>query len=683
MPPKKKSFRRRCDLRVEPLEPRRVLAVSVTAALPDLGLPLSAPTQTIDLAGHYDDTAVTGTLVRFDVNATAPYDKVYVELFDQAGGNRLRTTPATAANFLSYVDGGSYQNTFIHRSVPGFVVQGGGFTVTDGQPGIVIGNVTQRDPVVNEPKPVGTSAANNVRGTIAMAKLGSDPNSATNQWFFNLADNSANLDAQNGGFTVFGRVLGSGMTAVDEMAKVPRFGYASPFDTVPLRNVPGANPSTNPLFTNPAVDTTTLTADQFVKFSQIVRSGELVYTVTSSNPAALAASITPQGTLQLVAGASGTAGVTTITVRASSVFDASDFVEDSFTVDTARPVLQGVTGPTPRTYASGEKLSFTVTFSEPMAVTGSPYLDLKVNGVARRAAYDGGAGTTQLVFSYPVAVGQTAAAGTVVATGRSIQLPAGAAVTDLARNATVSLAYTPPGTSGVKVDGIVPVASSVTAPAAKTYRAGQPLVFRVNYSRAVYVAGTPQLMVSIGTSVKPATYIGGTGTAILSFRYLVAPGDLSVQGVVLGNLVGLSGGWIRDAIGNNARLAVPAVNTRNVLVDAVAPTITGLTVPAAGTYKKNQLLSFTVMFSEPMTVTGVPKLQAVIGSTVRNIAYVRGTGTRSLVFSYTLQANDHDSDGIALLGQVVLGGGTIRDKAGNPPSSLTLPAVSTSGVKVR
>lgn len=178
MPPKKKFLRRSRDLRVEPLESRRVLAVSVTAALPDLSLPLSAPTQTIDLAGHYDNTAVTGTLVRFDVNASAPYDKVYVELFDQAGENRLRTTPATVTNFLSYVDGSSYQNTFIHRSVPGFVVQGGGFTVTNGQPGISIGNVTQRAAVVNEPKPVGTSVANNVRGTIAMAKLGSDPNSA-------------------------------------------------------------------------------------------------------------------------------------------------------------------------------------------------------------------------------------------------------------------------------------------------------------------------------------------------------------------------------------------------------------------------------------------------------------------------------------------------------------------------
>ena len=678
MPPVKNSFRRRCDLRVEPLESRRVLAVSVTAALPDLSVPLSAPTQTIDLAGHYDNTAVTGTLVRFDVNATVPYDKVYVELFDQAGENRLRTTPATAANFLSYVDSGSYQNTFIHRSVPGFVVHGGGFTVTNGRSGVAIGSVGQLAPVVNEPKPSGTSAANNVRGTIAMAKLGSDPNSATNQWFFNLADNSANLDAQNGGFTVFGRVLGSGMAAVDEMVKVPRFAYASPFDTVPLRNVPGANPGA----INATVDTTTLTADQFVKFSQIVRSGELVYTATSSNPAALAASITSQGKLQLVAGAPGAGGVTTITVRASSVFDASDFVEDSFTVDTVRPVLQGVTGPTPRTYASGEKLSFTITFSEPMAVTGSPYLDLKVNGVARRAVYDSGAGTNQLVFSYTVAGGETATAGTVVATGRSIQLPAGAAVTDLARNAAVSLAYTPPGTPGVKVDGIVPVASSATAPAAKTYRAGQPLVFKVNYSRAVYVNGAPQLMVSIGPDVKPATYIGGTGTTTLSFRYVVAAGDLSVQGVVLGNSVGLGGGWIRDAVGNNARLTVPAVNTRTVLVDAVAPTIAGLTVPAAGHYMKNQTLSFTVTFSEPITVTGVPKLQAVIGSTVRNIPYVLGTRTRSLVFRYTLQATDHDSDGITLLGEVVPGGGTLHDKAGNPPSSLTLPVVSTSGVKV-
>jgi hypothetical protein len=281
-----------------------------------------------------------------------------------------------------------------------------------------------------------------------------------------------------------------------------------------------------------------------------------------------------------------------------------------------------------------------------------------------------------------VAGGETAAAGTVVATGRSIQLPAGAAVTDLAGNASVSLAYTPPGTSGVKVDGVVPVAASVTAPAATTYRTGQALVFKVNYSRVVFVNGVPQLTVSIGQSFRQAAYIGGSGTRSLSFRYTVAAGDLSVQGVVLSSTVALNSGLIRDAVGNPARLTLPAVNTRNVLVDAVPPSVTGLTIPAAATYKKGQTLSFTVTFSEAVLVTGVPRLQAVIGTTVRSIAYVRGTGTKSLVFSYTLQATDKDADGIALQSQIVLGTGTIRDRAGNPPAGLALPSVVTSGVKV-
>ena len=151
--------------------------------------------------------------------------------------------------------------------------------------------------------------------------------------------------------------------------------------------------------------------------------------------------------------------------------------------------------------------------------------------------------------------------------------------------------------------------------------------------------------------------------------------------MVLSSTVALNSGWIRDAVGNPARLTLPAVNTRNVLVDAVPPSVTELTIPAAATYKKGQTLSFTVIFSEAVLVTGVPRLQAVIGTTVRSIAYVRGTGTNSLVFSYKIQATDHDADGIALQPQIVLGTGTIRDKGGNP-TILTLPSIGTSGVKV-
>ena len=320
---------------VEPLEVRRVMHVEVLAPLADVTAVPDAAPAVISLAGKFDDHHVTGTLVRFDVNAAAPLDHVYVELFDREGEGRLRTTPATAANFLSYVDGGHYQNTFIHRAVPGFVVQGGGFTVT-GTP-ISINNVTQFSAVVNEPKPTGVSSPNNVRGTIAMAKLGSDPNSATNQWFFNLADNSANLDNQNGGFTVFGRVLGSGMTAVDAMVAVPRFGYASPFDTVPIRNVPGAVASSDPNFTNTAVDTGTLTPANFVLFPRIVRVGELVYTVSTTSPTLVTPTIEADGSLKL-SYAPGATGSGSVTVRATSVYDATSFVEDTFEVRVAPPL---------------------------------------------------------------------------------------------------------------------------------------------------------------------------------------------------------------------------------------------------------------------------------------------------------------------------------------------------------
>ena len=365
--------------RIEPLEARQVMHVEVLAPLADVAAAPGASPASIALAGRFDDHHVTGTIVRFDVNAPAPNDKVYVELFDQPGENRLRTTPATAANFLSYVEGGHYKNTFIHRSVPGFVVQGGGFTVS-GSP-ISIPNVTQFAPVVNEPKPAGTSAPNNIRGTIAMAKLGSDPNSATNQWFFNLADNSANLDNQNGGFTVFGRVLGSGMAAVDAMATVPRFGYASPFDSIPLRNVPNANPSTDPSFTNAGVDANTLTADSFVRFPQIVRVGELVYTVSTTSPALVTPAIQPDGSLKLTY-APGALGTGSVTVRATSVYDATSFAEDTFQVS-----VIAATGPQPNAIIglSGDELVIsrssggTLTTSAPVAL---PAGQTWVNSVA-------------------------------------------------------------------------------------------------------------------------------------------------------------------------------------------------------------------------------------------------------------------------------------------------------------
>jgi cyclophilin family peptidyl-prolyl cis-trans isomerase len=80
-----------------------------------------------------------------------------------------------------------------------------------------------------------------------MAKLGNDPNSATNQFFFNLSDNSSNLDTQNGGFTVFARVA-EGMDVVDAMA-----GAATE-----TRNDPAGNPFENVPVTDIVINTATI-----------------------------------------------------------------------------------------------------------------------------------------------------------------------------------------------------------------------------------------------------------------------------------------------------------------------------------------------------------------------------------------------------------------------------------------
>jgi peptidyl-prolyl cis-trans isomerase A (cyclophilin A) len=144
-----------------------------------------------------------------------------VNLFDNA-------TPATVANFLAYVNNGAYSDSAFHRSVRNFVVQGGGFTY---DPTLVLEPIPANPAVVNEP------VFSNVRGTIAMAKVDGNVNSATNQWFFNLRDtNSTNLDAQNGGFTVFGQVVGDGMDVIDAIAALPIYAFANPFTELPLRN---------------------------------------------------------------------------------------------------------------------------------------------------------------------------------------------------------------------------------------------------------------------------------------------------------------------------------------------------------------------------------------------------------------------------------------------------------------
>jgi cyclophilin family peptidyl-prolyl cis-trans isomerase len=133
--------------------------------------------------------------------------------------------PETVKNFLSYVDDHAYDGTIFHRVIPDFMIQGGGF-----EPGMT--ERKTKPPIKNE----AGNGLTNARRTIAMART-NDPNSATSQFFINVADNRAKLDKteQNAGYCVFGRVI-EGMDVADKIRQVETH-TVGPHGDVPVKDV--------------------------------------------------------------------------------------------------------------------------------------------------------------------------------------------------------------------------------------------------------------------------------------------------------------------------------------------------------------------------------------------------------------------------------------------------------------
>lgn len=150
-----------------------------------------------------------------------------VDLDTTAGKIRIELDPAaapkTVENFLAYVKAKHYDGTQFHRVIPGFMIQGGGFTADFKQK-------PTRPPIANEAEQSSKAGLTNVPGTIAMARTG-DPNSATAQFFINVNDNkSLNFrepTPQGYGYVVFGKVV-QGMDVVNKIATAPT-GSGGPF----------------------------------------------------------------------------------------------------------------------------------------------------------------------------------------------------------------------------------------------------------------------------------------------------------------------------------------------------------------------------------------------------------------------------------------------------------------------
>ena len=312
----------------EALETRQLLAVDLIAPISDQLLPGDGSALAVQLGEAFRVSNVEQSVVRVDTNAVSADSSstFFLELFDGIDGFPVRPTPATAGNFLSYVDQNLFDGAIFHRSVGG-LLQTGGYVAPTGNAYLPDGSENPN----GFPTPISSLGTvedevgnPNVRGTLAMAKTLNDSQlpvagSASKQWFVNVLDNPDLDDA----YTVFGRVLGDGMDVLDALSRVPAadasvFYSNSAFRHLPLWDIP---------------DGTNIRPEDFLTITSMSRASgtELVQlTATSLNPDLL--QVEAGGSSVILSRPGDLAGVATVHVRATSLLDADDYRDTWFNV---------------------------------------------------------------------------------------------------------------------------------------------------------------------------------------------------------------------------------------------------------------------------------------------------------------------------------------------------------------
>jgi len=167
---------------------------------------------------------LAGNLLAADASNKRPHVLLTTSMGDIELELKADKAPISVANFLAYVDSGYYENTIFHRVIPGFMIQGGGFTA----------DMDQKDtqpPIKNE----ADNGLLNQRGSVAMARTGV-VDSATSQFFINSKDNDfLNNGARDFGYAVFATVV-NGMDVVDRISDVST-GSKGGMGDVPLKPV--------------------------------------------------------------------------------------------------------------------------------------------------------------------------------------------------------------------------------------------------------------------------------------------------------------------------------------------------------------------------------------------------------------------------------------------------------------
>ena len=330
---------------------------------------------------------------------------------------------------------------------------------------------------------------------------------------------------------------------------------------------------------------------------------------------------------------------------------------------------------TDRTYAVDDEIQVTVTFSETVAVTGTPELTLELGGGQRTATYEGGSGTAALVFGYTVAAGESDMDGV----GVEADSLSGGTIRDGAGHNAVLDHQAVAANASHKVDGVKP------ALAATGGAVVDGTTLTLTYDESLDGSSTPvpgDFTVSGGDRARAVTGVRVNGSGVeLTLDVGAEHGEAGIQ-------VSYTPGDnpIQDVPGNAAE-ALSREPVTNDTPDTTPPTVRSLAItsnPGSDqTYAEGDEIEVTVRFSETVVVTGTPQMRMRVGSRTRTASYDSGTGTAALVFAYEVADGDEDTDGVSIeANRLSLNGGTIEDAEDNPADLAHEAVAAQAGHKV-
>ncbi len=269
---------------------------------------------------------------------------------------------------------------------------------------------------------------------------------------------------------------------------------------------------------------------------------------------------------------------------------------------------------------------------------------------------------------------------------------------DAADSIPVSISVTDPaGNTGVyqstirqigdRIDRTRPTITFMNYPRKGIYKAGDTLLFLARFSEKVWVSnGIPYLTLTIGTRSRMALYTGGSGTDSLAFTYIIQSGEKDADGIKTASLITAGSASLTDTAGNLALYGVSNnLPANTLLVDAVLPVVTAVSAETITNYTTGQHLDLSIQFSKKIRVTSTaaaPVLHIGIGNKIRPAYYLQGSGSQILVFRYTIQEDDRDTDGIKPISPLINNGPPIRDSIGNPIDTVLHNVLSMSMIRI-